>query len=133
MPWTLDDYPNSWKNLEPLERKKAIDIGNAMIDDGYDDNTAIPIATKEAERWYQHATKEELDELKQKDVTKHQKDKDANPSLNDHDVEVYQEDGKWKVRTYGAKRAADDYDSKEEAIKRAEHIAHNRGTKVHVK
>ena len=31
------------------------------------------------------------------------------------------------------KRAADDYDNKEEAVKRAEHIADNRSTKVHVK
>lgn len=31
MPWTMSDYPSSWKNLEKLERKKAIDIGNAML------------------------------------------------------------------------------------------------------
>ena len=133
MPCTLDDYPDSWKNLKELERKKAIDIGNAMLEDGYEEGRAIPIATEQAEEWYQHATKQELDELKNKDITKHKKDKDANPELNENDVEVYKEDGKWKVRTYGAKRAADDYDSKDEAVKRAEHIANNRGTKVHVK
>ncbi len=22
MPWTMSDYPSSWKNLEKLERKK---------------------------------------------------------------------------------------------------------------
>ena len=133
MPWTMDDYPQSWKNFEKLKRKKAIDIGNAMLEDGYEEGRAIPIATEQAEEWYQHATKQELDELKNKDITKHKKDKDANPELNENDVEVYKEDGKWKVRTYGAKRAADDYDSKDEAVKRAEHIANNRGTKVHVK
>ena len=104
MPWTLDDYPNSWKNFEPLERKKAIDIGNALLKDGYDE-----------------------------DVTQHKKDKDARPQLNDNDVEVYQEDDKWKVRTYGAKRAADEYDTKEKAVQRAEEIAKNRNTQVHVK
>lgn len=35
MPWTMEDYPQSWKNFEELERKKAIDIGNAMLKDGY--------------------------------------------------------------------------------------------------
>ena len=31
MPWTMNDYPNTWKNFDELERKKAIDIGNAML------------------------------------------------------------------------------------------------------
>ena len=30
MPWTMEDYPQSWKNMDKLERKKAIDIGKAM-------------------------------------------------------------------------------------------------------
>lgn len=133
MPWTLDDYPNTWKNLDKLERKKAIDIGNAMLKDGYDEGTLIPIATKQAEEWYKNASKEELDELKNKNITSHQKDKDARPELNENDVEVYKEDNEWKVRTHGAKQDADSYDKKEEAVKRANEIADNRGTKVHVK
>lgn len=133
MPWTLDDYPNSWKNLDELERKKAIDIGNAMLKDGYDEGTLIPIATKQAEEWYENASKAELDELKHKNITSHQKDKDAHPELNTRDVEVYEEDNEWKVRTYGAKHAADRYDNKADAVKRAHEIADNRGTKVHVK
>ena len=28
MPWTMDDHPQSLKNLDELERKKAIDIAN---------------------------------------------------------------------------------------------------------
>ena len=31
MPWTMKDYPQSWKNFAELERKKAIDIGNACL------------------------------------------------------------------------------------------------------
>lgn len=26
MPWDMNDYPDSMKNLDPLVRKKAIDI-----------------------------------------------------------------------------------------------------------
>lgn len=49
MPWTMQDYPQSWKNFEELERKKAIDIGNAMLKDGYKESDVIPIATNQAE------------------------------------------------------------------------------------
>ena len=50
MPWTMNDYPQSWKNMDELERKKAIDIGNAMLKDGYKEGDAIPIATEQAGR-----------------------------------------------------------------------------------
>ena len=49
MPLTMDDYPQSWKNFDELERKKAIDIGNAMLKDGYKERDVIPIATQQAE------------------------------------------------------------------------------------
>ena len=45
MPWTMDDYPQSWKNFDELERKKAIDIGNSMLKGGYKEGDVIPIAT----------------------------------------------------------------------------------------
>ena len=60
MPWTMDDYPQSWKNFEKLKRKKAIDIGNAMLKDGYKEEDTIPIATEQAESWYKDASKKEL-------------------------------------------------------------------------
>ena len=51
MPWNVRDYPASMKNLDPLVRKKAIDIANALLADGYSDDRAIPIATSQAEKW----------------------------------------------------------------------------------
>lgn len=59
MPWNMKDYPASMKNLDPLVRKKAIDIANALLDDGYPDDRAIPIATSQAEKWYDDASAEE--------------------------------------------------------------------------
>ena len=56
MPWNMNDYPASMKNLDPLIRKKAIDIANALLDDGYPDDRAIPIATSQAEKWYDNAS-----------------------------------------------------------------------------
>ncbi|UOK56492.1 hypothetical protein MGI18_16395 [Bacillus sp. OVS6] len=37
MPWTKQDYPNSMKNLPDETREKAIEIGNALLDDGYEE------------------------------------------------------------------------------------------------
>lgn len=99
MPWTMQDYPQSWKNFEELERKKAIDIGNAMLKDGYKESDVIPIATNQAEKWYQHASKEELETLKNKHITQHQEDESANPKLNEENVHVYYEDQLWKVKS----------------------------------
>ncbi|HLR19371.1 MAG TPA: DUF2188 domain-containing protein [Staphylococcus sp.] len=126
MPWTMDDYPQSWKNMDKLERKKAIDIGNAMLKDGYKEDRAIPIATKQAESWYKDASKKELDELQNKKITKHDKDDSADPQLNNKDVHVYYEDDKWKIKSDGAKQASDSFEMKEDAMKRARNIADNR-------
>lgn len=130
MPWTMDDYPQSWKNLDKLERKKAIDIGNAMLKDGYKEDRAIPIATKQAESWYKDATKEELEELQNKKITLYDKDDSANPNLNNQDVHVYFEEDVWKIKSEGAKQASDSFDKKEDAMKRARNIADNRQTEI---
>lgn len=130
MPWTMEDYPQSWKNFDKLERKKAIDIGNAMLKDGYKEENAIPIATKQAESWYKNASQSELDELKYKKITQHQQDDSANPKLNEKDVHVYYEEKQWKIKSDGAKQASDTFDKKEDAMKRARNIAENRDTEV---
>lgn len=130
MPWTMDDYPQSWKNFDELERKKAIDIGNAMLKDGYKESDVIPIATKQAEDWYKDASQDELKELKNKKITQHQKDSSANPELNDNNIHVYYEDDEWKVKTENAKQASDTFKYKKDAVDRANEIAENRDTKV---
>ncbi|RHB51981.1 hypothetical protein [Exiguobacterium sp. AM39-5BH] len=59
MPWNMKDYPESLKNFDPLVKKKAIDIANALLAQGYSDQKAIPIATEQAKKWHEHASKEE--------------------------------------------------------------------------
>ncbi|MCU5745324.1 DUF2188 domain-containing protein [Staphylococcus sp. SQ8-PEA] len=130
MPWTMNDYPQSWKNMDELERKKAIDIGNAMLKDGYKEGDAIPIATEQAESWYRDASDKELKELKNKHITEHQEDDNAHPENNERDVHVYYEDEKWKVKTDQAKQASDTFEKKEDAMKRARNIVDNRGTEI---
>lgn len=130
MPWTMDDYPQSWKNFDELKRKKAIDIGNAMLKDGYKEQDTIPIATKQAEEWYKDASKEDLNKLKNKKITQHDEDRSANSKLNEKDVHVYFEDDEWKIKTDGAKQASETFDKKGDAMKRARNITSNRDTEI---
>lgn len=76
MPWTEKDYPSSWKNFDETTRRKAIDIANALLEEGYEEGRAIPIATSQAEKWVKDATPKEKKELKKKDLTHHDADKD---------------------------------------------------------
>lgn len=130
MPYTMNDYPDSLKNLERLERRKAIDIINAMLEDGYDDNEAIPIGTKQAKEWYKDADEDELKTLENKNIQNHNNNNDRGPDLIDNDVEVYFEDDEWKVKTKGAEQPSKTFQYKKEAVDYAEGIAENRGTKT---
>jgi len=54
MPWTADRYPPSMQNLPPPARAKAVDIANALLDEGMDEGKAIRIAIAKAREWYRH-------------------------------------------------------------------------------
>lgn len=133
MPWTTRNYPVSWKNFEPLLRKKAIDIANAMVKEGYSEEQAIPIATAQAKKWYAEAEEKELSELKGKDVTRHtRKPGPSGARLMDDDVVVQydQAEKQWTVISETARSADSHHKTKTEAMKRAKEIAGKRGTKV---
>jgi uncharacterized protein YdaT len=51
MPWTKNDYPPSMKNLMAPVRNKAVEIANALLEDGYEEGRAIAIGTSKAEEW----------------------------------------------------------------------------------
>ncbi|NDJ84710.1 MAG: hypothetical protein GYB66_02385 [Chloroflexi bacterium] len=51
MPWTTEDYPASMKNLEEVIRNKAIEIANALLEEGYEEGRAISIAISQAKKW----------------------------------------------------------------------------------
>lgn len=57
MPWSEQDFPNSWKNFRAEVRRKAIEIGNALLEQGYQDERAIPIATSQAKEWAENRGK----------------------------------------------------------------------------
>ncbi|WP_332826065.1 hypothetical protein [Ramlibacter sp.] len=54
MPWTAQRYPVSMRNLPELVRLKAIDIANALLDEGMDEGRAIRIAIARARQWAAH-------------------------------------------------------------------------------
>lgn len=133
MPWNMQDYPDSLKNFDEVLRKKIIDIANSMIDGGYDESEAIPIATEQGKEWYENASDSEIESFKQEDNPKKNDSHDtsnASPENTDKDVKVFFEDDVWKVQTVGADNASNTYDTKEEAMDKANSIADNRGTNV---
>ncbi|MGZ8199109.1 MAG: hypothetical protein ACXW20_19315 [Burkholderiales bacterium] len=51
MPWTMDRYPASMKNLPAIVREKAIVIANALLEDGHPEGQSIRIAVARAKEW----------------------------------------------------------------------------------
>lgn len=54
MPWTSEYYPKSMRNLPEPVRKKAIEIANALLEEGMDEGKAIRIAIAKSKEWAQH-------------------------------------------------------------------------------
>lgn len=132
MPWDMKDYPDAFKNFDHTIRKKAIEIANGLLANGYEDDSAIPIAIEQAKEWANNASEEEFESFKYGSQPKKSDDHEeqGDPDLLDNDVLVYFEDDEWIVKTENAKQAAETFEHKKDAVKRAEEIADNRGTKV---
>lgn len=133
MLYTKKDYPDSFKNLDNDIRLKAIDILNAMIKDGYDEDNAIPISISQAKKWIDNASEVELRNLKTKDLTKHEKTSNSS-RLQDVDVKVYYDDEKkqWAVKSVGAERVSQYFKTKKEAKVKAKETADNKDSDVKV-
>ncbi|GMG60955.1 DUF2188 domain-containing protein [Tetragenococcus halophilus] len=135
MVWDMNDYPSTMKNLDSLVRKKAIDIANALLQDGYPEGRAIPIATKQAQQWYNNASSEEKTAFRQEKPPQ-KNDSHAgskrNKKLLDANVKVNYSDKQWQVISKGAKKASETYDTKEKAIERAKYIAQNKETSLEI-
>jgi uncharacterized protein YdaT len=52
MPWSKENYPVSMKNLPDAVREKAIEIANAILEDGHtDEGIAIATGISRAKGW----------------------------------------------------------------------------------
>ncbi|MFC3041644.1 DUF2188 domain-containing protein [Virgibacillus xinjiangensis] len=135
MPWTMNDYPSSMKNLNTIIKKKAIDIANSMVDEGYEENRAIPIAIEQAKEWHENASQEELDEYKSHGKpTKRSstKKRENSPERMEEEEQVISHEDGWAVQSAHAKKPDKVYRNKKEAVKRAKEIARNKGTSLKV-
>lgn len=132
MPWNMQDYPDSMKNMNPLVRKKAIDIANALEEEGYDEDQLIPIAHSQAQDWYDNASEKEIEAFEEEENPQKtdEHDSSSNEDLIENNVEVYYEEETWKVKTIDAKQADSTFEYKEDAVERAKDIARKRETKV---
>lgn len=114
MTWTTSDYPDSMKNLDAAVRNKAIEMANAMVEDGMEEGRAISIATAKA-RDYVHGTddshrpqyivkphkdgwallKKDGERAIQSEDTKQKLLEQAKPYVTEKDgiLTIYQEDG----------------------------------------
>lgn len=58
MPWTNKEYPPAMKNLSVKVRHKAVEIANAILDEGkLDEGAAIAIAISKAKEVTEDGTK----------------------------------------------------------------------------
>jgi uncharacterized protein YdaT len=54
MPWYNGDYPPSYKN-QPVElREKAVEIANALLEEGMDEGIAIATGLKRAREYFEN-------------------------------------------------------------------------------
>lgn len=54
MVWTTRNYPQTMKTLPLRVRRKAVEIGNGLLADGYQVQRAIYIAVSMAREWAEH-------------------------------------------------------------------------------
>jgi hypothetical protein len=51
MPWTEDVYPPAMQGLDPLVRRKAIEIANALLAEHHEEGFVIRVAIARAKQW----------------------------------------------------------------------------------
>ncbi|TFE03779.1 hypothetical protein [Jeotgalibacillus salarius] len=127
MPWSKNDYPDSWKNLDPDVRNKAIEIGNALLrDENYDESRVIAIATDKAKQSVQQddqdtyqlkphdngwqLVKRGSDQAIYVEETKNALEEKAKSYVTSHggQLEMYKEDGSFDETLYESKNSSGD-------------------------
>lgn len=117
MPWTHQDYPDTFEHLTPEVRNKAVDIANELLEQ-YDEGRSIRIAMAQAKEWAENRDKR----VWQGDVPE------------GRDLHVVPHDEKWTVEAEhddrAEERATDLLSSKDEAIDKAKKIASDNNSNV---
>lgn len=101
MPWSKENYPNTFKNFDSEVKNKAIEIANALLDDGYEESRAIPIAAKQAQQWAENS--------KENNIKRH----------------IIPTENGWGIKKENGDRLIETFEKKENAKKRGREIARN--------
>ncbi|PMC40839.1 hypothetical protein CJ195_03415 [Bacillus sp. UMB0899] len=94
MPWNKNDYPASMKNLTEPTRRKAIEIANALLEEGYEEGRAISIGISKA-----------------KEVTN-----TKNKSEDDITYHLVPHSGEWAIKKENSRRVTEVFQTKNEAL-----------------
>lgn len=62
MPWYHGDYPPSYKNQPIKLREKAVEIANALLEDGAEEGIAIATGLKQARLFFKNKKNKATDE-----------------------------------------------------------------------
>lgn len=134
MPWNKQDYPVSMKNLEPRVRHKAIEIANALLDDGYEEGRSIAIATAKAEEWDENhpapgsskqdsTSSHENSNRKTSSSTEHRHSEPVSSSKSHDNIHVVPTDSGWAIKEEGKSTYLSTFDTKAEAVEKAKALS----------
>ncbi|MWV45102.1 DUF2188 domain-containing protein [Paenibacillus sp. HJL G12] len=123
MPWNKSDYPVSMKNLDARIRNKAIDIANALLDEGYEEGRAIAIATAQAEKWNEdHPAGHDRSGLPHD--SDHRDSKSGPSGSSSHgNLHIVSADEGWALKEEGRDKPLSTFDTKKEALHEAKKTA----------
>jgi len=119
LPWNSNDYPSSMKNLDKKARNKAIEIANELVDEGYEEDRAIPIAIDRAKEWSN-------DNKSNNSTSSNNNNNNSNSSSSKKEDQHLLPDGNnWIIKKENSKQASYTFDTKKEALNKAKNIANN--------
>ncbi len=115
MPWTREDYPSSMKNLPDKQRDKAIEVANALLSDGYDEERAIPIAISTSEKWADNRAAV---------LSSREKNNGKKPLKGKKEIlyKLLYKENNWIIRKVGSKRHSFVFETKAEAMEKVEEL-----------
>jgi uncharacterized protein YdaT len=111
MPFSENDFPASMQSLTVEVRNKAIEIANALLEQDYEEQRAVAIATAQAKEWAENR------DIPVKD------DPDAGPDLH-----VVPHDEGWAIREAGSDDVKATFDTKDDAVQQGREMARDART-----
>ncbi|WP_135556733.1 DUF2188 domain-containing protein [Paenibacillus cymbidii] len=134
MPWTKRDYPDSLKNFDARTRGKAVEIANALLDEGYGEGRAIAIATAQAKEWARDHP-EHRDEPRREEMERSGSGYGGSDGRRRHNWHVVPHDDGWALKAEGEDEPEQLFETKADASHEARMLASdaNRSAIIHRK